>query len=133
MQPPFSREDFLGVFVAYHNAFGLMAIALAAVGIIGAATLGKRPKLSLVICAALWLWMALAYFAAFFSSLTPAGYLFAGLFAAQGFLLLHAAKQRIASPVSESSRSAAVLAIVLVGYALVAYPVVGFLAGQRYP
>jgi len=133
MQPPFSREEFLGVFVAYHNAFAFMPVVLAAVGVIGAATLGKRPKLSLVICAALWLWMALAYFAVLFSSLTPAGYLFAGLFAAQGFLLLHAAKQRTSPPVSESNRSAAMVAIVLVGYALVAYPVVGFLAGQRYP
>jgi hypothetical protein len=133
MQPPFSREDFLGVFVAYHDAFALMPIVLAAVGVIGAATLGKRPKLALTICAALWLWMAIAYFAIFFSALSPAGYLFAGLFAAQGFLFLHAAKQYGVAPSGESNRSAAILTMVLVVYALVVYPIVGWLAGQRYP
>ena len=133
MHPPFSREDFLAVFVAYHDAFGPMPVALAAVGVIGAATLGKRPKLALVVCAALWLWMALAYFAVLFSALTPAAYLFAAFFAAQGLLLLHSAKQRTAPPAGESNRSAAVLATVLVAYALVVYPIVGFLAGRRYP
>lgn len=133
MQPPFGRDEFLGVFVAYCATFGRLALAFSALGVTAVLKLGKLPKLALVICAGLWLWMAIAYFAISFASLSAAGYAFAVFFAIEGFLLLRCAQREAPAPTGTASNGATATAVALMVYSLAAYPLIGIAVGQRYP
>lgn len=83
---PFTAEEFLRVFARYNVAVWpahlllMCAGLLAAIAAIIPRTLSGRVALALL--AALWLWAAVVYHLAFFSSISPAAYFFAALFAA---------------------------------------------------
>src|SRR6476661_6201321 len=92
MRPPFTVEQFLDVFRRYNEAVLPMqaVLVLAALVIAGAAMLGSRraSRLALALLALLWLWMAVAYQLAFYTTLSALGYLFAALFVVEALLLL---------------------------------------------
>src|SRR6476661_297348 len=75
MRPPFTVEQFLDVFRRYNEAVLPMQAVLV---LAGAAMLGSRraSRLALALLALLWLWMAVAYQLAFYTTLSALGYLF---------------------------------------------------------
>jgi len=97
MNLPFTREQFLDVFAAYHRSFGLVALLL---WITSAAVLvawwrgriGSRPLAALL--AFHWLWAGLAYHAWLFTRINPAARLFAALFVLEALLLARAGLAR---------------------------------------
>jgi hypothetical protein len=84
------------------------------------------------VLAALWAWTGIAYHGIFFAAINPAAWGFAALFLLQGALFAWAAAGRRMDPTPRGG-PVAWAGWFLVLYALVLYPVLGWLLGQRYP
>lgn len=94
MALPFTPEQFFGIFAEYNRAFwpivaGLWMAASVMLVLAWRNPVGRSRGMSFLL-SALWLWNAVAYHALLFSSINPAAWLFAGLFAAQSLLLFRA-------------------------------------------
>ena len=134
---PFTPEQFFEVFSRYNNAVWPAQLALYALGVIaillaiGDGT--RRGQMGAAILAFLWLWVAIVYHLAFFRAINPAAGIFAALFAIQAllFIWLGVWQRRFVLRVHWDGYAAAGSLILV--YALVAYPVLGYLLGQRYP
>ncbi len=134
---PFTSEQFFEVFARYNSAIWpaqwlLIGLALIAVwlSIPGSATSNRTVS---GILAALWLWMGVVYHVAFFASINPAARAFGAVFVLQGILLLW---MGVGTPRLLFRASFDVHGIIgggLIVYALVAYPLIGYLAGHRFP
>src|SRR6266508_3332576 len=135
MTLPFSPRDFLELFGRYNVAVWpaqLLLYGIAALIVI-LVMQQERPRLVLVLLAILWLWSGVAYHVVFFSAINPVAPFFGIAFVAQGVVLLWAAR-RPADAVAAPRRPPAVHAgKALVAYALIGYPLLGYLAGHRYP
>ena len=135
--PPFTSEQFFDAIVRYHERFFPLSSVLLAIGA-GLTVLAlAAPRHSRVVVAgfsALWVWMAVAYHFAFFTAVTPMAWLFGALFLVEAALLawhgLHTRRLHLASP---RDRASLVVGGALAVYALVGYPMLGALLGQRYP
>ena len=137
MRPPFTSQEFFDVFARYHEWLWPAPLVLLAVGVGLVALAFVAPRHSRLIVgglAALWAWMAVMYHFAFFTFVTPMAYVFGALFLVQAGLLawhgLHTRRLHLASPVDRPSR---IVGVVLASYALVGYPLLAYLLGQRYP
>jgi Family of unknown function (DUF6064) len=135
--PPFSRDDFFSVFIRYNESMWPLPLLLVAAGLAFAVLTSSAPRRShrlMAMLAALWAYAAIAYHLAFLTSLTPAGLVFAALFLAEAALLawhgLRTRRLHLAVPLDRASRLAGAA---LVAYALIGYPAVAELVGQRYP
>jgi hypothetical protein len=134
---PFTTAEFLDVFARYNRGVWpaqVLFYALAAAVLY----LAWRPRArsGLVICGALaltWAWMGIVYHALYFSRVNPVAWVFAGAFLLQSALLLHAAVSRGGPSFRPRADLAGVAGAVLVLYALVVYPLIGYADGQRYP
>ena len=137
MRLPFSAEQFFGLFVRYNEAvwpLQLLLVTAAIIVVIVAVSAPRRSRIVTGSLAALWAYAALAYHLAFFTTLTPAAHLFAALFLVEAALLgwhgLHTRRLHLAVPPDATAR---IVGIVLILYALVGYPALAHVAGQRYP
>lgn len=137
MQPPFSADQFFEVFRQYNEGtwpfpYVLYAAALLAVAVVILAP--RRSGVVMTILAAVWAWMAVMYHVRFFARINPLAYLFAAMFLFQAAAIVwHGVitrKLELSMPRAEGRFLAG---FVLIAYALVAYPVIGFVLGQRYP
>jgi hypothetical protein len=136
MSPPFSAEQFFGAFEAYNTAVWpaqivlvLLALALTAV----AFGRNHQGKLITIVLAALWVWMGVAYHWAFFSKINPAARVFGALFVVEGAILLWIGVRGDALAFRFRTDVAGTVGTLLIVYALLVYPVLGVLAGHRYP
>ena len=91
MQLPFTREQFVDLFVAYNEALWPAVVALWTVSAVTVAVrLSARHSHDRWVSALLvghWAWSALAYHMAFFTRINPAAWLFAALFLGQAVLV----------------------------------------------
>jgi hypothetical protein len=135
MTLPFTTTEFFDVFARYHRAVWPAPAALLGIAVISVVLVlaGRaRTRAVTVVLALLWAWMAVAYHFAFFSAINPAAWLFGAAFLVAAVLFLVAALRR--SLYFEPPRSVGGLAgMVLVVYALVGYPLVGWGVGHAYP
>ncbi|HET9386098.1 MAG TPA: DUF6064 family protein [Gemmatimonadales bacterium] len=129
---PFSRQEFLDVFGRYNGAVWPAQLLLYALALVLVARILRREPLTggFVLLAALWLWMGVVYHLMFFSAINPAARLFGIAFIAQAVLLLSLERP---GSMEEGTPAARSTGKVLIAYALFGYPLVGYLAGQRYP
>jgi hypothetical protein len=135
MKLPFTREQFLEVFKNYNIAVfpaQLILLVLAACVIFLIARKYKSSgKTSTFVLAVLWLWMGAVYHIAFFTAINKAAYVFGALFIFQGILLcIHAFK---APTFAFQNNKASVVSIFLLVYALIIYPLIGYVVGHGYP
>lgn len=137
MRPPFTTDQFFDLFVRYHQWFWPMPIVLVAIGAGLVAIALLAPRHSRIVTAGLaglWLWMAVGYHLAFFSTLSPIAFLFAAAFLVEAALLawhgLHTRRLHLAIPVDGASR---LVGGALAAYSLIGYPLLAYLLGQRYP
>ena len=135
--PPFSSDDFFGVFARYNESMWPLPLLLVAAGLAFAVVASSAPRRSrrlMATLAALWAYMAIAYHLAFLTALTPAAFLFAAMFLLEAMLLawhgLRTRRLHLAVPLDRTSR---LVGGALIAYALIGYPAVAALAGQRYP
>jgi hypothetical protein len=137
MNLPFTVEQFFGVFARYNEAVWPMQLVLNALAVVavGLAFQMRRSsdRVILTILGFLWLWTGVAYHLLFFTTINPAAYLFATVSVAEAavFFILGLRKTMPSFRFRPVSRG--VLGSVLIAYALVVYPLLGYLFGHRYP
>ncbi len=134
---PFSREQFLAVFVAYNESIwpaqvlayllGLLMVAL----IIWPST--QRSRVVAAGLAAMWLWTGVAYHGMHFTTISVAAWGFGALFLVQGLLFIEAGVLRGRVAFGLAKGWTGWLGWVLVAYASIVYPLLGQLLGHGYP
>jgi hypothetical protein len=136
MKLPFSANQFFEIFENYNLAVFPMQIVLMLLAI-AAVVISRRKRFNngrivLPILGALWLWMGIVYHWIFFSSINPLAYGFGAAFVLQGILFFVLRFTRVQSFAFHNDAKGAV-AVVLIAYALVVYPVIGFFSSHSYP
>lgn len=137
MQLPFSRLEFLQVFVEYNQSIWPLQIIAAALGVLALMLLfvheAWADRTIAGILVVLWTIMAVGYHWLFFSTINSAAILFGGLFlvAALTFLVEGVVRNRVRFRMLRDLRGW--LALVLLGYSLIVYPIVGLVATHPYP
>jgi Family of unknown function (DUF6064) len=134
VNPPFTIEQFLSVFVAYNDAIWPAQIGGYAIGLGAVLALWLHPphasRVIFVVLAIMWTWNGLAYQFLFFSAINPAAKFFAGLFVLQASLFAASAAvtKGIQFEIGRGFRSYAGVAVI--AYAMLIYPILGILAGH---
>ena len=137
MPLPFTKAEFVDVFVAYNTAIWPLQGVAAALGLVTIGLLAYRPSWAArsisAILAIFWLVMGVGYHWSFFAAINPAAYLFSGLFiiAALIFLLEGAIRNRIQFRGFQGNRAR--LASLLIVYGFVLYPLLGLIVTHPYP
>lgn len=137
MALPFTVEQFHGVFRDYNTAvwpmqWVLVGLALTAL----VAVLRPRPWSGVVVSAILgllWTWIALAYHLAFFARISAAAPVFAAVSAVGALIFVWHGVVRRSLAFRWAPGPKAVAGAVLVGFALVVYPVWSAYTGPPYP
>lgn len=136
MALPFTAEQFYDVFVRYNDAIWPMQFILYAVAWLtlflicrGGRANSRVVSFSLAI---LWIWTAATYHLVF-TSISPSGWAFAALSLAGGVWIawVGGIRNRIAFGIGSNPRTVAGTLLIL--YALVIYPLVGYAVGHRFP
>lgn len=137
MTPPFSAEDFFGVFIAYNEAVWPIQIVLNVLAI-AVVALAFRPRESahrviLFVLGLLWLWTAVAYHWTFFADINPAARAFAAAFALQAALFgwMGVRPEPLRFRPRPDAYGLVGGALMLYGVAL--YPLIGIAFGHTYP
>jgi len=133
---PFSREQFLAVFVSYNESIWPVQVVAYLTGIL-AVVLLCRPgtatdRFVSTILAVFWIWTGIAYHCLFFSKINAAAYLFGALFLAQGLCLIVVGVLQRSLSFGFRRRLREWTGVAFVVYAAVAYPVIGALGGHAY-
>lgn len=133
---PFTSTQFFDVFRAYNESVWpaqvlWVLVALGAIGMI-ASKRAQDGRLIGFFLAALWCWAGAAYHLGFFAAINHAALAFGTLFVLEGMLLAwwsvrHRPMYRI------RPTGAGVAGALLTAYALLGYPLIAVIAGQRYP
>lgn len=137
MRLPFTTAQFFDAIRSYNEAVWPWQFALCAAGVAALVLgcVGRRwaSRACWTLLAVLWAWSGVAYQFAFFARINPAAYAFGVLFllGALAFLWFGAVRGTSWFRLQRDART--VTGLVLVLYALVAYPVWVSLAGHAYP
>jgi hypothetical protein len=137
MNLPFTVEQFIDVFVRYNQAIWPMQLIAYALGL-AAVFLAFRKNghsgitVSLIL-SFFWLWMGVVYHWMYFSGINKAAFLFGALFVLQGvfFLVAGAVQKKLSFGFKPGFY--AVTGIFFIVYAMLVYPVLGYLSGHGYP
>lgn len=137
MQAPFSTEQFMEVILRYNQAVWPMQIALylLAVALVYLAARGteRADRWVAGMLAFLWAWMGIAYHWVFFTGINAAAWVFGGLFVLEAILLVAAGVMSDRLRFSFEGDAYGYTGAVFLLYALVAYPLLGALAGHGFP
>jgi hypothetical protein len=130
-------ETFFRTFRAYHESFMAapflwLALALGMVWLAARPT-GRSDRMVSLFLAAVWVWAGVAYLILSHGPVNPAGYTFGALFVVQGLLFLHAGVVRHRLAFGPKRDAYGIAGAVLIGYALVIYPLIGVAVGHRFP
>lgn len=137
MKTPFNVDQFLNVFREYNESvfpvqvfFYLLAITAVYLTVKGNS---KSNVVVSGILAFFWLWMGIVYHLVFFTAINKAAYLFGMLFILQGilFLIFGALRGKLSFKFNRDKYGIA--GIVMIFFALVMYPIVGYFYGHMYP
>jgi hypothetical protein len=137
MRLPFTTDQFLDVFARYNGAvwptqlviylFGGLCIVLALRHAI------HSSRIISLILSLLWLWMGVVYHFLFFSQINQAAWLFGSLFILQSlvFIYLGVITQKLSFHFARDVFG--IGGTVLLAYAFIIYPALGYLVGHKYP
>jgi hypothetical protein len=133
---PFTTEQFLRVFESYNQTIypaQWTLIVLASIAIfLAVRTRSYSSRLIAVLLALLWAWTGIAYHLAFFTRINNAAYLFGLLFVAQAAIFLFDGLRGKLVFRAKCDRFGLVGGLIIV-FALLIYPALGFLSGHMYP
>lgn len=134
---PFSRADFFAVFVRYNEALWPTQVLAYAAAFLCLLLLLRRGRFTdpgiLVVLAAMWSVNGIAYHGLFFSVINPAALLFAAVFVAEAvfFAVFAVRGAEVDFAMRKDGRTAA--GLLLIVFAILAYPLWGMAAGHIYP
>jgi peptidoglycan/LPS O-acetylase OafA/YrhL len=134
---PFTTEQFFEVFARYNQAiFPWQVIAMLA-GVMAVALLWRDTRQAtagvLLVLAAMWLINGVGYHWLHFAPVNPVARLFAVVFVAEALLLVWAALARPDLRLRPGGDLVSILGLGCIGFAILIYPALGWLAGHRYP
>ncbi len=136
MTLPFTVEQFFEVFAAYNALLWPAAFALwVATAVVCLAWLrdgAHRQPLVPALLVLHWIWVGVAYHAAFFTRINPAAWLFSGLFVVEAGLLVWYGIVQGRIRFAGTSWLRHIVAGGLIAYALV-YPLIAQAEGHAYP
>lgn len=137
MQIPFTREQFLEVFRNYNLAVFPMQVIFYLISAT-AIYLAIKPnpissKIISLILSFFWIWMGIVYHLIFFTAINNVAYLFGAFFIVQGilFLIFGVFQNKLSFQFQKDKYGIA--GIVLIVFALLIYPVLGYSFGHIYP
>jgi hypothetical protein len=134
---PFTTREFLSVFAAYNEAMwpaAIVAYLLAGIAVFAIARPSPTGEKGMIIfLAAMWAWTGIAYHWLFFSTINKAAFVFGAAFVVQAALLLCAAVRRERMALRFSADLSGVVGAMLIAYAAILYPLIGWLSGHSYP
>lgn len=137
MKLPFTIEQFLNVFENYNLSIWPAQVVLIVLALTGIVLAIKKIKFSDrmigIILALFWLWMGGVYHIIFFTSINKAAYVFGALFIFQGLLFLWKGVFKPDLSFKFQSNFYGIIGGLCVLYALIIYPILGFLFGHAYP
>jgi hypothetical protein len=137
MKLPFTTQEFLQVFENYNNAVFPMQMVLYLLAAIAIFFIFKKTPISnkiiTLILGFFWLWMGIFYHLTFFTVINKAAYLFGMIFILQSILLLWKGVFKNKLSFSFSKNLNCISGIVLIAFALIFYPVLGYSLGHIYP
>lgn len=137
MSLPFTIDQFLDVFRRYNESIwpGQWVLNLLALVAVAAAVRSGRgsSRAASGIVAALWMWTGLVYHVGFFRAINPAALLFGSVFFIEAVLIIWFGVVRSTLRFEARANAATLVGAVLIVYALVAYPLIGYALGHRYP
>jgi Family of unknown function (DUF6064) len=134
---PFTINDFLGVFKEYNApVFPFQLILFTSALYIIYLTFSFKKYSNRIISLILtfyWLWIGVVYHMLFFSIINPAANIFGAIFILQGILFLKVGfiDKNMEFEISKNWKTYTGSLFVL--YALIIYPVLGYIAGHIYP
>ncbi|MEE4164320.1 MAG: DUF6064 family protein [Woeseiaceae bacterium] len=137
MALPFTRPEFLQVFADYNEGIWPLQVVAGLLGVIALASLFSNSRIAdrviAGILAVLWSVTGIGYHWLFFSSISPAAYIFGALFliAACIFLVEGTVRNRIRFRFVRGIRGWA--ALLVLTYSLIVYPLMGLAITHPYP
>jgi len=134
---PFTREQFLAVFVAYNEAVWPVQVLAYLLGLLMAVLIirlsAQGSRVVWAGLAAMWLWTGVAYHGMSFSAISNGAWGFAALFVVQGLLLIEAGVLRARLAFGRAKGWSGWMGWALVVYASIGYPLLGQMLGHGYP
>ena len=137
MNLPFTRQQFLNVFQDYNLSVWPMQVVLTLLGLAAVyfAVVRHKPSNAIIASALslLWLWMGVMYHFLFFRTINPVAVVFASLFVLQGILFAFSGLFRRSLSFEFRLDAYGITGAILLLYALVLYPILGYFQGHGYP
>jgi hypothetical protein len=133
---PFTIDDFLEVFRRYNEAVWpvqWILVILALVAVVAALRARWLTRAPALILAVLWLWIGIVYHLAHFRAINPAAVIFGALFIVQAGVFVWLGLRKPAIRFTVRWDAPGVLGALMIVFALIIYPSLGWLAGHRYP
>ncbi len=137
MKTPFTVEQFLEVFKNYNETVFPIQIFFYLTSILIMYQVVKpgfkSDRIINDVLAFLWLWMGIVYHLLFFTAINKAAFVFGAAFIGQGilFLMLGVLKDKLAFKFRFDWYG--ITGIILILFALVVYPMIGYALDHRYP
>jgi hypothetical protein len=137
MKLPFSVEEFMSVFETYNVSVWPAQLVLYALALVALLCFYRNVSFTsqvvFGILSFFWAWTGLVYHIGFFSSINPLAYIFGALFVVQSLIFLYFGVIRDKVTLTPRPDLRTIVGFVLVFYALIVYPVIGFATGRIYP
>jgi len=137
MQIPFTIKEFFEVFKNYNQSVFPIQIIFYLLVFYGLYLLFKNHKHKNIflnsLIAFLWLWIGIVYQLIFFTTINKAAYAFGILFIIQGFMFAYFGAYKNLVSFKFSNSVSVITGIIFIVYALIIYPILGYLLGNQYP
>ena len=137
MKLPFTLEQFLDVFRQYNISIWPMQVLLLVLALLATYfSIFKKPysdKIIVLILTFLWLWMGIVYHLIYFASINKAAIVFGSLFIIQSLLFFYFGIIKNKLRFQFSLDNYGITGMVLIIFALIGYPLLGYWLGHVYP
>ena len=134
---PFTTEQFFEVFTKYNQfIFPMQFVLFWAASAAILLTISRKPSFDKIISgilAFLWIWAGIVYHLIFFTRINSGAYIFGAMFIAQGVFFFHqgVVENRLSFRIKPDFSG--IWGAAFITYALVVYPLIGFLLGHVFP
>lgn len=149
MNLPFTQQQFLDVFLNYNLSVWPMQIVLNLLALVALWFCVNQSAYSnrivSFILSLFWFWTGIVYHLYFFTEINPAAYLFGAMFIVQALIFMYAGVARAmvagqGNPAPSGGLTfrvqmdlAGTMGLIMVVYALIIYPLLGYVFGHVYP
>ena len=134
---PFTVDQFFNVFAQYNVAVWPAQVFLYTIGMFAIIlVLSRKSDFSRIVSLILslfWIWMGIVYHLWFFSTINKAAIVFGAFFVLQGILFFIAGVLKQQLTFCLTSNLYGIVGSVILVYALIGYPLLGYCLGHRYP